>query len=153
MFEPVGAVKAMGRGVRRHDGHANFLDQGPGMRDDPLHQRRRQSAAACPGANIHSPQDALVPELGGAIHVETGHAEQRRIIDPASEHGAGFQPLGPPRGGLGRLVISRSAERFGVALQTFKAQLAIARDIRRFETTHLEDLLRDGGVGLGHGYL
>ena len=46
LFEPVGVVKAMGCGVRSHDGHANLLDQGPGMRDDPLHQRRRQSAPA-----------------------------------------------------------------------------------------------------------
>jgi hypothetical protein len=94
-----------------------------------------------------------VPELGGAIHVETGHAEQRRIIDPASEHGAGFQPLGPPAGGLGGLILPRSAERLGVVLQTFKAQFAVARNIMRFETAHLEELLRDRGVGLGHGVL
>src|ERR1700730_10457674 len=124
------------------------------MRDDPLHQSRRQPAPARLRPNIHAPQDALVPELGSAVHMEAGHAEQRRFVDPAAKHRAGLQAFGPPRGGPGGLVLPRSAERLGVVLQAFEAQRAIIGDVMRLETAYLEELWRDGGgVGLDHGFL
>jgi hypothetical protein len=87
-----------------------------------------------------------VPELDGVVYPQPGHAEQRRIVDPAAKQRVRFQALNPPGMRFARLVFPRRAERLGVVFQTFEAQLAIVGDIVRCETAHLDKLRRDGGI-------
>ena len=74
--------------------------------------------------------------------VEAGHAEQRRLADPAAEHGVRCQPFGPPCGGLAGLVLPRSAERLGVTSQAFETEIAIGRGVICVEAADLAELLR-----------
>ena len=88
--------------------------------------------------------------LGAGMHLEAGDTEQRRIADPAAEHGARFQPLGPPGVWLAGLILPGRPECLGMVFETFQPEIAIGSGIMRVETAH-RDERRDVGIGLGHG--
>src|SRR5438270_10090527 len=92
LLEAEPGVKAARRDVLADHHELDQLDLASRMFDYRVDELPPEPGLSCAGADVHTPQHALVRFLGALLRIEAGGAEQFHAAKCA-EHGGGGQPI------------------------------------------------------------